>query len=154
MDNIINEYMANENINSTEETNSEISEISDISDIEDIKEIFEIKIHNNFDSESSSSDTESSSGTESSRRSNSECSIDYSYDTFDTSDSNILKKQKIKMELLLDKKLLKTDSKNEFHILFKKLLNEFKKKHLRQIKVEGDESDESSEYYLHGYKFF
>ncbi len=134
-----------EDMHSDEDTKSEISEISEI---EEIKEIFEVKIcSNNIDLNSDSDCT-----------CDSECTYD-SYDTFDTSDPDIFRKQEIKMEVLVGNKTLKSNDKGDFNILFKKMLDEFKKKTdkkvLRKIITSNNcDSDSSSEYYLHGYKFF
>jgi len=117
-----------------------------ISEIEEIRKIFEVKIEerNSCDNSNSESDYDS------------ECSYN-TYDTFDTSDSEILKKQEIKMDLLVGKKMLKSDSKSDFDIIFKKLLDELKKKYKKKVLktiVTSNDSDSSSEYYLHGYNFF
>jgi hypothetical protein len=141
MDISINEYTNILHSDSIEETSSDISDISEISEIEDLKKIFEVKIPEICDFNCDYiSDCSSESSCE-------------TYDTFDTSDPDILKKQEIKMELLIGKKMLKPDDKNDFNILFKKLLCELKN-NSQQIVVSNCNSDSSSEYYLHGYKFF
>lgn len=129
------------------DTGSDISDISDISEIEDIRKIFEIKIQS-----TNKSDDSSDYGSQCDCESDSH-SV-YTYDTFDTSDSNIFKKQEIKMELLISNKMSKS---NNFDIIFKKMLDEIKektdKKILKKI-IASNDSDSDSDYYLRGYKFF
>lgn len=128
-------------------THSDVSDlISEISDIEDIQKLFEVRIEgkdrsDSLDSSYSSDRSDKSTDT---------------YDTFDTSDSDILKKQEIKIELLIGKKMLKSENKNNFNIQFKKLISELKNKYTKRVVVSKTDtnSDSSSEYYLHDYKFF
>lgn len=82
-----------------------------------------------------------------------------SYDTFDTSDDDILEKQEIKMEIMqkIEKKPETLDLRYDFNTLFKKELKKCKKpsKIILQMKENNDsKEDDSDDEYLYGYKFF
>lgn len=88
-----------------------------------------------------------------------------SYDTFNTSDSEILKKEEMKITLLNKYSIYDnpSQSKDEFNILFSHILHELKKEANANDKIkifkpfkpdESDDSDDSEDNYLHGYKFF
>ena len=103
----------------------------------------------------------------------SECTnSEETYDSFNTSDSDILKKEEMKIKLLNDYIVcecgngsgitsnthLIEKSKDEFNILFIHMLKELKKENnkgqlLKPIDLDESSSDDDCDY-LHGYKFF
>jgi len=132
-----------------------LDNISDISDIKEDKVFFSIK----FDSNECLSDTESINSSNTSSTSN-------SYNTFDTSDSQILKKQDIKIKLLTNdlKQTNSFKSKDDFKYIFKSVLDEVFNPKSKKTEINinliacthdsKSDSEDSSDSYLHGYKFF
>ena len=121
--------------------------LSVISDPKEINEIFQVRIRTNSNESLDSSDNESIS--------------DESYDTFNTSDSEIFKKQEIKMEILektnLCKKPTSYDLRNDVDVIFVKMLHELKEdKKIKKKKIVNDLDilDSSDDDYLHDYRFF
>lgn len=124
-----------------------ISEISDIDDDENENQIKNFTIRK-YSKESSDDD----------------CSSEKTYDSFNTSDSEILKKEEIKIKLLNEYGLVNNDnlltkSKEEFNLLFLHMLREIKKEtnlndkiKLKPLDNSDDDSNDSG--YLHGFKFF
>lgn len=137
----------------------DISELSEISDIKEDKIIFSIKFKSNVESDTDSCDSDNTFDTS---------STSYTYNTFDTSDSQMLSKQDIKMKLLTNQinqdkiKPTPTNSSiqtDEFNDIFISIISQLAKtKPKQEININliagNINSDDSSDSYLHDYKFF
>ncbi len=163
----------NKNIE-TNDFDDNISEISDISDINDIRNLI-INKYNSDNNEIQNilikkykcdSDSESNSNSESDSDSESDSESINSvktYDTFNTSDSEILKKEEMKLKLLNsyccqnDINIVINKSKDEFNLIFTHMLHELKKdneKNLIKLNIQNIYKYDSDDDYLHDHKFF